>query len=94
MKFATFFMGEYSFVAAHSALASILFFGGWSGPVLPGAVWFLIKVFAMIFFFMWVRATFPRFRYDQLMDLGWKVLLPIALVNLFLTGVGIVLFQH
>jgi NADH-quinone oxidoreductase subunit H len=94
MKFATFFMGEYAFVTAHSALATIFFLGGWSGPVLPGAIWFLAKVFAMIFFFMWVRATLPRFRYDQLMNLGWKVLLPIALVNLFLTGIGIAIFAH
>jgi NADH-quinone oxidoreductase subunit H len=94
MKFATFFMAEYSFVVAHSAIATCLFFGGWSGPILPGAIWFLVKVFASIFFFMWVRSTLPRFRYDQLMNFGWKVLLPISLANLFLTGIGIILFQR
>jgi NADH-quinone oxidoreductase subunit H len=93
-KFAIFFMSEYAFVVAHSCLATCLFLGGWSGPLLPGAIWFIVKVFAMIFFFMWVRATLPRFRYDQLMNFGWKALLPIALVNMFLTGVGILVFQR
>ncbi len=94
MKFATFFMAEYAFVVAHSAIAVSLFFGGWSGPLLPGAFWFLGKLFAIIFFFMWVRSTLPRFRYDQLMNFGWKILLPVGLLNLFLTGIGIVLFQR
>ena len=94
VKFAIFFMGEYAFVVAHSCLATCLFLGGWSGPLLPGAIWFLVKVFAMIFFIMWVRATLPRFRYDQLMALGWKVMLPAGLFNLFLTGILIVLFQR
>jgi NADH-quinone oxidoreductase subunit H len=94
MKFATFFMAEYAFVVAHSALATSLFLGGWSGPLLPGAFWFLLKVFAMIFVVMWIRATLPRFRYDQLMAFGWKALLPLALLNLFLTGVGILLWQR
>lgn len=101
MKFAMFFMGEYAFVGAHSALATTLFFGGWNGllplslgtPVVPGVLWYLAKVILFIFFFMWVRATLPRFRYDQLMSFGWKVLLPGALINVFLTGVGIILTQ-
>lgn len=93
MKFAMFFMGEYTFVLAHSALITTLFLGGWSGPILPGFFWFLAKVFALVYFFMWVRGTLPRLRYDQLMSLGWKVLLPLALVNVFLTGIGITLWQ-
>jgi len=93
MKFALFFMGEYAFVLAHAALVTCLFLGGWSGPLLPGIVWYLIKVTAVIYFFMWVRGTLPRFRYDQLMNLGWKVMLPLGLANVFLTGVGLVLWQ-
>ncbi|MBW3623681.1 MAG: NADH-quinone oxidoreductase subunit NuoH [Armatimonadetes bacterium] len=93
MKFATFFMAEYAFVVAHSALMTVLFFGGWSGPLLPGIFWFLLKVFSIIFFFMWVRSTLPRFRYDQLMNFGWKILLPIALVNVFVTGILISLLN-
>ena len=93
MKFAMFFMGEYAFVMAHSALMTVLFLGGWSGPLLPGLFWFLAKMSAVIYFFMWVRGTLPRLRYDQLMSLGWKVLLPLALANVFITGIGITLWQ-
>jgi NADH-quinone oxidoreductase subunit H len=75
-----------------SALAATLFLGGWRGPVLPGIVWFMLKVFAMMFFFIWVRATFPRFRYDQLMKFGWKVLFPVALLNIVVTGIGMVIW--
>jgi len=63
-----------------------LFLGGWRGPFLPPTLWFLIKVLALVFFFIWVRATYPRFRYDQLMKFGWKVLLPLALVNIVVTS--------
>lgn len=91
MKFALFFMAEYAHMIVVSALVATLFLGGWRGPVLPGVIWFLIKVFAMLFLFIWVRATFPRFRYDQLMKFGWKVLFPAALVNILLTGVCMVL---
>jgi NADH-quinone oxidoreductase subunit H len=70
-----------------SGLAVTLFFGGWGGPVLPGPLWFLIKLFAFIFFFMWMRATLPRLRYDQLMHFGWKVLLPVATVNALVTAI-------
>jgi NADH-quinone oxidoreductase subunit H len=73
-----------------SALVATLFLGGWRGPVLPGVVWFLIKMFAVIFLFVWVRATYPRFRYDQLMKFGWKILLPVSLINIMLTGFGII----
>ena len=91
MKFALFFMAEYAHMIVVSALVATLFLGGWRGPVLPGVIWFLLKVFAMLFLFIWVRATFPRFRYDQLMKFGWKVLFPAALVNILLTGVCMVL---
>ncbi len=91
MKFAMFFMGEYAAMITISALASTLFLGGWRGPLLPPIVWFLIKTFFFMFFFMWLRATFPRFRYDQLMDYGWKVLLPVALLNVIITG-GVLAF--
>jgi NADH-quinone oxidoreductase subunit H len=90
MKFGMFFVGEYMGVTLISALITVLFFGGWLGPVLPGIVWFFLKTFAFIIFFILVRATFPRPRYDQLLVFGWKIMLPIALLNLILTG-GIVL---
>ena len=92
MKFALFFMAEYAHMIVVSALVATLFLGGWRGPVLPGVIWFLLKVFAMLFLFIWVRATFPRFRYDQLMKFGWKVLFPVALLNILLTAISMVLW--
>jgi NADH-quinone oxidoreductase subunit H len=86
MKFAMFFMGEYAAMITISALASTLFLGGWRGPLLPPVVWFLVKMFFFLFVFIWLRATFPRLRYDQLMDYGWKVLLPLALANIVITA--------
>jgi NADH-quinone oxidoreductase subunit H len=92
MKWAIFFIGEYSAMAVMSSLSVILFFGGWSVPFLPDAPWylgfaaFLAKVSAFLFLFVWVRWTIPRFRFDQLMRLGWKVMLPLALINLLVTG--------
>jgi NADH-quinone oxidoreductase subunit H len=86
MKFAMFYMAEYTHIIAVSAIAVTLFLGGWRGPFLPPALWFLIKVLALVYFFIWVRATYPRFRYDQLMQFGWKVLLPLALVNIVITS--------
>ncbi len=86
MKWALFMMGEYCHIIVASALATTLFLGGWQGPFLPPIVWFSLKTFALVFFFIWVRGTFPRFRFDQLMYLGWKVMLPLALVNIMLTG--------
>jgi NADH-quinone oxidoreductase subunit H len=90
MKFGMFFVGEYMGVTLVSAMISVLFFGGWLGPVLPGLVWFLIKTFFFISFFVLVRAALPRPRFDQLMSFGWKVMLPLALANLLVTG-GLVL---
>jgi NADH-quinone oxidoreductase subunit H len=87
MKFALFFFGEYTHLFVFSCLVTTLFLGGWHGPVLPGVVWFFIKTFAVIFFCIWERATFPRLRYDQVMKLEWKFLLPLALVNIVGTGV-------
>jgi NADH-quinone oxidoreductase subunit H len=86
MKFGMFFVGEYVGVVLISALISILFFGGWLGPVLPPIVWFLIKMFFFIGFFILLRAALPRPRFDQLMDWGWKLMLPLALANLLVTG--------
>ena len=86
MKFALFFMAEYANMIAAGALAATLFLGGWQGPFLPPVIWFLLKVFAFIFLFVWLRATLPRFRYDQLMRFGWKVLLPAALANVMVTA--------
>lgn len=86
MKFAIFFLAEYINIIAVSSIAVTLFLGGWQGPGNIPVVWFLIKVAFFIFFFMWVRATMPRFRYDQLMSFGWKVLVPIATVNLIVTA--------
>ena len=90
MKFGMFFVGEYLGITLISALTVTLFFGGWHGPVLPPVMWFLIKTFAFISFFILVRAALPRPRYDQLMAFGWKVMLPLALLNLLVTG-GIIL---
>ena len=90
MKFGMFFVGEYLGIALISALVTILFFGGWLGPLLPAVVWFCIKMFVCICVFILARATLPRFRYDQLMALGWKLMLPLALLNLLVTG-GVVL---
>jgi NADH-quinone oxidoreductase subunit H len=92
MKFGLYYLGEYAHILVVSSLAVSLFLGGWQGPFLPPVIWFLIKVFAFIFFFIWIRATFPRFRYDQLMKFGWKVLFPLSLVNILLTAVFIILF--
>jgi NADH-quinone oxidoreductase subunit H len=92
MKFALFFLGEYAHITIIGAMAVLLFFGGWSGPILPSVIWFLIKVFVFVFIFIWIRGTLPRLRYDQLMDFGWKVLMPLALVNVLLTGYVAIIF--
>ncbi len=91
MKFGMFFVGEYLGITLISALTAALFFGGWLGPALPPVVWFLIKTFLFICFFILLRATLPRPRYDQLMSFGWKVMLPLSLANLVVTGAVILL---
>ena len=89
MRFSFFMISEYLILTLMSALIVILFFGGWHGALipLPGPVWFLLKVGFFIWVFMWLRFTFPRYRYDQLMTIGWKVLLPLSLANILITGI-------
>ncbi|MDC3023924.1 NADH-quinone oxidoreductase subunit NuoH [Alphaproteobacteria bacterium] len=100
MLFAMFFLGEYSAMILMSSLGTILFLGGWLPPlnleifnVVPGFIWFFIKVGVLLFLFLWVRATLPRFRYDQLMRLGWKVFLPISLLWVVLTATFLMFFD-
>ncbi|HEY4959640.1 MAG TPA: NADH-quinone oxidoreductase subunit NuoH [Candidatus Limnocylindrales bacterium] len=99
MKFAMFFMAEYANMFTVACLATVLFLGGWSGPIfgppilqafLP-IVWFVVKVLAFIFVYIWVRGTLPRFRYDQLMAFGWKFLLPLAIANILVTSLVVAL---
>jgi len=105
MKFGTFFLAEYANMITSGALIVTLFLGGWQFPYLQSfglpPIWtsilqiatFVVKVGAVLFFYVWIRWTIPRFRYDQLMDLGWKVMLPLALLNLGVTGIGILLLR-
>ena len=91
MRFGLFFLGEYVHIMVFGGILAVLFLGGWRGPFLPPFVWLLIKMVLAALFMIWVRGTLPRLRYDQLMVLGWKVLIPLALVNILVTGaVGIV----
>jgi NADH-quinone oxidoreductase subunit H len=90
MRFGLFSMAEYINMITLSGLAVTLFFGGWGGPVLPGPLWFLVKLLLFIFVFMWLRATLPRLRYDQLMKFGWKILLPVATLNAVVTAILVV----
>lgn len=87
IRFSMFFLAEYTHMFIVSALATLLFLGGWRGPFLPEPVWFFGKVYFLIFLMMWVRFTFPRVRIDQLMTLGWKILIPLALANILITGI-------
>jgi len=89
-KFAMFYIGEYVGITLISMMVVTLFFGGWQGPVLPPLVWFLLKTFAFVMLFILIRAALPRPRYDQLLSFGWKLMLPLALLNLAVTG-GVVL---
>lgn len=91
LKFGMFYIGEYGNMVNASAVATTLFLGGWQGPVLPPVIWFLIKLVTFLFLFIWIRATLPRFRYDQLMRFGWGVLLPLALLNILITGIVLIL---
>ncbi len=86
MRFAVFFLAEYTNMFIASSVGTVLFLGGWHGPILPGVVWFLIKVYALIFLMMWFRWTFPRVRFDQLITFAWKILIPLAFANLLITA--------
>ena len=90
MRWGLFQLAEYANVLTLSALGITLFFGGWGGPGLPGPIWFVIKLVIAIAVFIWIRATLPRLRYDQLMRFGWKVLLPIATLNALVTAILVV----
>ncbi len=92
MKFGLFFLGEFMNVISICCIATTLFLGGWNGPWLPDSlkfVWFVAKLSLLVFFFIWVRWTYPRLRYDQLMNLGWKVLLPVSILNILVTALVI-----
>ena len=94
MKYAMFFMAEYANMITVCAVTVTLFLGGWHGPAfLPGWFWFVAKVYFLIFCCMWIRATYPRYRYDQLMRLGWKVFLPLTLLNIVVTGIVVTLLN-
>ena len=100
MPFAMFFLGEYANMILMSAMTVVLFLGGWLAPVdndffnaIPGLIWFILKIVFLLFCFIWVRATLPRYRYDQLMRLGWKVFLPLSLVWVVLTASYVVYFK-
>jgi NADH-quinone oxidoreductase subunit H len=103
MRFALFFLAEYANMIVVSSVATTLFLGGWMRPfpnvaalsfldIIPGWLWFLLKTFVWLYIFLWVRATLPRYRYDQLMNIGWKVLIPLAIANLVITATMKVLF--
>ena len=94
LLFALFYLGEYGHMLAGSALLTTFFLGGWHGPAIPllpavisSIIWFVAKVYFFMFCFIWIRATYPRYRYDQLMRLGWKVFLPLAILNIVITGI-------
>jgi NADH-quinone oxidoreductase subunit H len=103
MRFALFFLAEYANMIVVSSVATTLFFGGWLRPfpnvaalsfldIVPSWIWFLFKTFVFLYVFLWIRATLPRYRYDQLMRLGWKVLIPLAIANVVVTGIAKVVF--
>jgi NADH-quinone oxidoreductase subunit H len=94
MKFALYFMAEYFHTVTVATVAVTLFLGGWQPPFpflgfIPGVIWLCLKVFVVVFFFIWERGTMPRLRYDQIMKFGWKVLIPLVLVNLIITSLVI-----
>ena len=98
MTFALFFLGEYANMILMSGLCAVLFLGGWTAPLpvlefIPGAIWFILKICFVLFIFLWVRATFPRYRYDQLMRLGWKVFLPLSFAWVMLVATFLVAFD-
>jgi NADH-quinone oxidoreductase subunit H len=91
MRFGLFFLGEYVHMQVLGALTAVFFLGGWHGPLLPPVVWLFIKIILISLIMIWIRATLPRLRYDQLMALGWKVLIPAALINIVITGAVLLL---
>ena len=94
MKYAMFMLAEYINLITVSGIVTTLYLGGWSGPLFPPLVWFMIKLLAVVFFMIWIRATYPRFRYDQLMTFGWKVLLPASILNILLTPIVMKIFGY
>jgi NADH-quinone oxidoreductase subunit H len=92
MRFGLFFLGEYITLIVLGGLMGTFFLGGWRGPFLPPLLWFILKVLAMVFVMIWIRGTLPRLRYDQLMSVGWKVLIPVALLNIMVTGAVILIW--
>jgi len=93
MRFGLFFLGEYVHMQVLGALIAVFFLGGWRGPILPAPVWLLVKMLLVALFMIWTRGTLPRLRYDQLMTIGWKALIPISLLNIVVTGAFILLRQ-
>jgi NADH-quinone oxidoreductase subunit H len=91
MRFGLFFIGEYVHIQVMGALIAVFFLGGWRGPILPGPVWLVIKMMMVAVFMIWARGTLPRLRYDQLMAIGWKILVPAALINIVITGAVILI---
>jgi NADH-quinone oxidoreductase subunit H len=91
MRFGLFFIGEYVHIQVMGALIAVFFLGGWHGPILPGPVWLVIKMMMVAVFMIWARGTLPRLRYDQLMAIGWKILVPAALINIVITGAVILI---
>jgi NADH-quinone oxidoreductase subunit H len=86
MRFGLFFLGEYVHMQVLGALTAVFFLGGWRGPLLPPVVWLFLKIILIALVMIWIRGTLPRLRYDQLMALGWKVLIPASLINIVITG--------
>jgi NADH-quinone oxidoreductase subunit H len=94
LRFGLFFLGEYVTLVTLGALTAVFFLGGWHGPFFPGIIWLLFKIAAVAFGMIWVRGTLPRFRSDQLMDMGWKFLTPLALVNIVVTGAALLMLGN
>ena len=93
LRFGLFFLGEYVTLVTLGALTAVFFLGGWHGPFFPGILWLLVKIAAVAFLMIWIRGTLPRFRSDQLMDMGWKFLTPLALVNIVVTGAALLMLN-
>jgi NADH-quinone oxidoreductase subunit H len=93
MRFGLFFLGEYINLIVLGGLVAAFFLGGWRGPFLPPFIWFIVKVLAIVLVMIWIRGTLPRLRYDQLMSLGWKILIPVALLNIMVTGAIILMVK-